>query len=218
MQRDVIGGTALIVGALASMVVMLLHPTGSDILHAQNFERQVNLGVAVHGLALAATPVLFFGLLGVSRRLGPSDLTIAALVAYGFGGVAILSAAVASGFVATGLFERIVATEGASRDWYHALGEYTGMVNQGFAKVYVVASSVAILLWSAAVLRGRRMARAAGFTGVVVGAGVLVAFLSGHLSLDVHGFGVVTFAQSAWLIWLGVLLCREARPASPHGE
>ena len=45
--------------------------------------------------------------------------------------------------------------------------------------------------------------------GVFVGAGILLAVLSGHLRLGVHGFGIVVLAQSAWLIWVGGLLCRE---------
>jgi hypothetical protein len=36
-------------------------------------------------------------------------------------------------------------------------------------------------------------------------------FFAGHLTLDVHGFGVITFAQSAWLISIGVLLCVDRR-------
>ncbi len=84
--------------------------------------------------------------------------------------------------------------------------------------MYVVASSLAIMLWSAEVVRSRRMARATGVAGLAVGAGVLVGFLSGHLSLDVHGFGIVTFAQSGWLIWLGILLCRPGRVSSNRNE
>lgn len=214
MQRDVIGGTLLIAGSLANMLVMSLHPTGQQILHAPNFA-QAHLGVMVHSLALAATPIIFLGLLHLSRRLGPSDLTTAALVSYGFGGVAIMSAAVASGFVATGVFEQILTAEAGSRDVYHALAGYTGLVNQGFAKVNVAASSVAILLWSTAVLTSRRFSRAAGVAGLVVGAGILVAFLSGHLILDVHGFGIVTYAQSGWMIWVGILLLLRGRSAPP---
>jgi len=51
--------------------------------------------------------------------------------------------------------------------------------------------------------------------GAVIGAGVLLVLLAGYLRLDVHGFGIVTFAQSLWLIWLGVLLCREGEAAHP---
>ena len=218
MQRDVIGGTLLIAGSLANVLVLSLHPTGQEMLAASNFQQQAHLGVIVHALALIATPVVFLGLLGLARRLGPSDLTTAALVGYGFGGVAIMSAAVASGFVATGVFERILSAGAESRNVYHALAEYTGLVNQGFAKVYVFASSVAILLWSTAVLRSGRMTRSAGVAGLVVGAGVLVAFVSGQVSLDVHGFGLITFAQSGWLIWLGILMCRRIPAALAEGE
>jgi len=220
VKRDWFSGTLLIVGSLAGMVVMTLHPTGRTMITPENFPRQAFLNVTVHGIALAALPSLFVGLVGLSRRLGPSDLTIAALVAYGFGAVALMSAAVASGFVATPVVERLLMVQAESRGVYQALLTYTGLLNQGFAKVSVVASSVAVLLWSAAIWRSGRIVRAAGVAGALVGAGVLLAFLSGQLRLDVHGFGMVTFAQSIWLIWLGVLLCwvQGASPATrqPH--
>lgn len=213
MQRDVPSGILLIAGALASMLVLSLHPTGHEILSAGDFQEQANLNVMIHGLALAATPILFLGLLGVSRRLGHSDLTTAALVAYGFGAVAIMAAAVASGFVATAVLEQISVGAGDADDVYHVLGWYTGLVNQGFAKVYVVAASVAILLWSVAVFKSEAMGSAVGVAGLVAGAGVLLAFLSGHLSLDVHGFGILTFAQGGWFIWLGILMCGRRKTA-----
>jgi hypothetical protein len=211
MKRDTFAGILLIAGSLVGMLVMMLHPTARDLMSQENFARLATLNAGVHGAALASLPILFLGLLGLARRLGPSDLTTAALVVYGLGAVAIVSAAVASGFVATPMFQRMLSAGAGSRDVYSALLYYTGVVNQGFAKVNVVASSVAILLWSAAILRSRRMARSAGIVGVFIGACVLLAFWAGHLRLDVHGFGIVTFAQSGWLIWVGVLLCRNER-------
>jgi hypothetical protein len=53
------------------------------------------------------------------------------------------------------------------------------------------------------------MSRAVAVAGIAIGAGALLGFFGGHLQLDVHGFGVITFAQSAWLIWIGLLLCRK---------
>ena len=137
MRRDLVSGTLLIVGSLAGIAIAALHPTGHDILTAQNLQGQVQLGVMVHAAALVAVPILFLGLLGFSRFLGSSDLTTAALVAYGFGGVATISAAVASGLVATALFERIRAAQGPGV--YDALAWYTHLINQGFAKVHLVA-------------------------------------------------------------------------------
>jgi hypothetical protein len=216
MKRDLLSGILLITGALTGMAVMVLHPTGRTMITHENFQSQGLLNMAVHGVALAAVPVLFLGLLGLSRRLGSTELTTAALVAYGFGAVAVMCAAVASGFIATPVIEQILTGPAESRAVYHVLLSYTGLVNQGFAKVNVAASSVAVLLWSAAIWQGGRMPRAPGVVGGVIGAGVLLVLLSGYLRLDVHGFGIVTFAQSLWLIWLGVLLCREGGVRYPE--
>lgn len=209
MKRDVSSGILLIVGALAGMLVMSLHPTAHDLLEPGGFARQAHLNAMVHGLALAAVPALFLGLLGLTRRLAWPELGVAALVAYGFGGVAVATAAVASGFVATEVIERMLAAEAGSRDIHRALLAYTGIVNQAFAKVHVVATSVALLLWSAAILKTRLMPRIVGHAGAVVGGAVLLAFFGGHLRLNVHGFGIVVALQAVWLIWVGVLLCRS---------
>ena len=207
----------LIVGALAAMVVMTFHPTGHTPITRENFPSQALLNVTVHSLALVAVPTLFLGLL--ARRLGPSDVTTAALVAYGFGAVAIMSAAVASGLVVTAVIDQIFTGPTESRAMNQVLLTYTGLVNQGFAKVNVVASSVAVLLFSAGIWRSDRLARAAAVAGAVIGTGLLLTFFFGGLRLDTHGFGIVTFAQSLWLIWLGVLLCREVEPAViPHSS
>lgn len=219
MKRDVSSGILLIIGALAGVAVMALHPTAHRLMTGPDAARQTGINVLVHGVALAAVPVVFLGLLGASRRLGFPDLALAALVAWGFGAAAVISAAVASGFVAPAVIERLLEAQGGERDVFHALLAYTGFLNQAFAKVYVTATSAAILLWSAAIVKDRRLARSAGIAGILVGAALLLGVLSGYLRLNVHGFGVVTLAQSAWLIWVGVLLCRgdPSRPGAAAG-
>ncbi|MGH7418237.1 MAG: hypothetical protein ACREKB_10730 [Candidatus Rokuibacteriota bacterium] len=212
MKRDLVSGILLIAGYVAMLVVMSFHPTGHNLVSPERFAGLARINVTVHALAVATIPVLFLGLLGLTRRLGSSDLTVAALVAWGFGGVAVTIAAVANGFVATGVVGRMLAVGDASRDVYHVLLTYTSLVNRSFANVHVVAMSVAILLWSAATLRSLRMGRAVGIAGVVAGAGILLGFFSGHLRMTVHGFGIVVLAHAAWLIWLGILLCRPGPP------
>lgn len=202
-------GLLLLAGAGTFILVMMHHPTGHAMMSAENFGRMARLNVFIHGLALAAIPILFLGLLGLTRRLGSTDLATAALVLFGFAGVAVMSSAVASGLVATRIMDDMQSADEGSRAVAHALLDYSGQVNHGYTSVYVVASSAAILLWSAAILKGRAMSRAAGAAGILVGAGVAVAFLSGHVGLGVHGFGMIAFAQSAWLVWIGLLLCLE---------
>jgi len=212
MKREIGSGVLLIAGSLAGVVVMLLHPTAHGLMDRQSGQHLSQLNTVVHGLALAAVPATFLGLVGLWRRLQASDLATTALTAYAWGCIAVMSAAVASGFVAPGVIARIIAAEGSKIP--DAFLMYTGLWNQGFTKVYVVASSIGIVLFSAAILRTGRVARATGVVGALVGALILLVFFAGRLTLDVHGFGIVTFAQSAWLVWVGILLCREGGGAS----
>src|SRR5512140_3474023 len=147
MTRDAIYGSALIAGALAGMVTMVMHPTGNQLL--ADVQHVAPLGLAVHALALAALPVSFFGAIGLARALGStSDAALAGLVAYGMAQLAVMIAAVASGLLAPALAAQLVSSTGAEHDLAGALFHYTGAINQAFAKVFVVASSAAILLWS----------------------------------------------------------------------
>lgn len=213
MQREKASGILLIVGALMLVLVMVAHPTGHQMANAgPDLGRLMHINMVVHGAAIASVPILFLGFLGLSRRLGFTDLTVAALVFHGFAGMAVLGAAIASGFVATGALHEMLHGDAANRGLYNVLLEYTHFFNQGYAGVYVAASSMAILLWSAVMLREKRMGGAVGIAGVIVGSLVLLFFLVGHLQLDVHGFGIVVVAQAAWSTWVGILLLKD-RPA-----
>lgn len=151
------------------------------------------MAVGVHALALIGLPVGFFGTIVLSQRLE----ALGALVAYGFGLVAVMNAAVYSGLVAT----RVAGQ-------YPDLFLYTGYQNQGFALVYVVASCAAIVLWSIAMFK---RARSIAIAGVIVGPLILIVLFSHLIGLDVHGFGAIVFAQSAWFIACGVWLVRLER-------
>jgi len=43
--------------------------------------------------------------------------------------------------------------------------------------------------------------------------GIVLVLASGHLRLDVHGFGLVVVAQAVWFITTGIEVA-QARPAS----
>lgn len=204
MKRDTAGGILLIAAAASGALVMVMHPTAHDLMNADSGPRMAHVNVMVHSLALFVTPIAFLGLVGLWRRLEGSQLATAALVAYGWGLVAIMGAAVASGFVAPG----VTVADGSTTPG--ALLHYTGLWNQGFANVDVVGTSVGILLFSIAILTRRAMQPWVAIFGALVGLLIPCFLFIGHLKLDVHGFGIVMFAQSAWLIWIGVLLCSDA--------
>jgi hypothetical protein len=213
MKRDVVSGVLLIVASLLGMLVMLHHPVGHDILEGGNFERMAGLNQLLHGIAIASIPMTFLGLMGMWRRLAPSDLATAGLVVWAFGGLAVLIAAAASGFVATDVMKEMNGAEGAMRDTYRLFADYTHSWNQAFAKVDVVATSVALLLFAFSIEKTKRFNRLVGLLGLVIGGATLLAFFGGKLKLNVIGFGFVIFAQAAWLIAVAAVLMREPKSA-----
>src|SRR5438874_4814972 len=136
---------ALLIGVIAPLLIMGMHPTGASL--TTGGARLVLINHLVHGVSLAAQPIVFLGLLGLWRS-ARSDAATAALVFYAFGIVAILSAAVLSGFVAP----EVVAER--------PLLFYTGQPNQGFAQVRVAAIGASLILWGAP-LSSARLAAAA---------------------------------------------------------
>jgi len=215
VKNESVYGGALVAGALTIIVTMALHPTGSQLL--ADVQHTAAVAVAVHAIALAGLPVSFFGAIGLTRRLAEDgEAPIAALVAYGMAVVAVLIAAVASGLLATGLAAQIAHSAGSQHDLALALFEYTARINRAFAKVYVYASSAAILLWSASIVSHRRLAPGAGILGITIAVLALAALSVGHLRLDVHGFGAVALSQGIWMITVGTLMLR-ARPRRAAG-
>jgi hypothetical protein len=86
---------------------------------------------------------------------------------------------------------------------------YNSQLNQAFSRVYAVASSMAILLWSVVIVRDRALARGVGIYGCVLGAITVAGVFSGRLNPDVHGFGLIIFGQALWFILSGASLCRD---------
>lgn len=215
MTDDRMSGWALIAGSAASIITMSLHPTGHDLFAPGQFHSTARLGVAVHALALVSLPVLFLGGCGLSRRLASANrLAFAALITYGFALVAVMNAAIFSGLVAPGVASRIIDAEPTAADAWRIAFRYNGDLNQAFALVFVVASSVAILLWSLAILRSANLARGLGTYGCILAPIAMLAVLSGHLRLDVHGFGAIILGQAIWFVSAGMQLFKTGQPAN----
>ena len=215
MPREPAAAILLLIGTLAGMTVMALHPTGADIVNAQNFAGHALLNRSVHGVAIASLPLLFLGFAGLCRRLGWPDIAVAGLVAYGFAAVAVMIAAVASGFIATDLIERMFTADAATLPILRVLMGYTHEWNQAFAAINVVAASAAILLWSIAILKSGAMPRALAYAGIAIGILVPAVVISGHVRLEIHGFGAIVFLHGAWTIAVAAFLFRADSRKGP---
>jgi hypothetical protein len=210
---------ALIAGAIGGIVTMILHPTSHDLFMPGQLASISHLSGVVHTLAIASMPLLFLGALALSRRLASTDhLSVSALVVFGFALAAEMVGAVLSGFVAGGLGGEMIASGPPASDVWRILFNYNGRLNQAFIEVSVVASSTAIVLWSASIVRSRRLAPGIGVYGLFLGVATIIAFMSGHLRLDVNGMGLVVFIQAVWYITVGILLWRLKETAGRNSE
>ena len=208
MKQTKIYGVALIIGALGTIVTMVFHPTGADLLHqnSDTASRGEFAALVTHSIALFSYPLLGFGLLGIYRRMENRHLTSAALIAYFFGGVGVMIAAAMSGLIAPSITREILSADDSTRPILHLLLDYNFSINQAFTKIFVVASSLSILLWSLSIRKAGKLALGIGIFGFLVSIVSLAALFGGHLRLDVHGFGTLAFSQATWFILVGVFM------------
>jgi hypothetical protein len=205
-----LGGAAMIAAAVAGILIMAVHPTSHNLLAPDKFPIVAAIGEAVHIFAIISTPVAFLGALALARHMdSPNRLAMSALAIYGFALVAIVSAATFSGLVAIPILQKIVEQPQSAAQW-EGFATYSGIVNQGFARIYTILASIAIALWSVQIVRTRMLPRAAGIYGLVIAPVIFIAVASGHVRLDVHGFGAVVLLQAIWFIAVGAALYRTS--------
>ena len=201
------------------MITMSLHPvTGGHPITPAQFEKLAMLMIGVHVLAIAGIPFSFLGALALTRRLdSPNRLALAGLVVYSLSLVAVLIAPAISGLVGTEIIRHVIERGPDSEQW-RTLMKYNFLINQAFAKIYVVASCSAVALWYVTIVRNNALPMAIGTYGLLFGSVSVIALISGALSLDAHGFGLVIFSQAIWFIVAGILLLPFSEPHASTPE
>lgn len=208
MRTERVGAAALLIGAAFTLAVGALHPSGHDVIHGGGGPVSAgSLGRWVHGAALAATALTFFGYLHLSNRLGlKRPLVQLALICFAMSAAATLIAATISGYVSTPMLERAAGEEGAHRAAFLTSAALAGRFNQGFALVEAAFAAAAVALWALAWTgrsAGAWIMRALGLVG---GLGLLAGLFSGHLVMDMHGFLVRVVVLTAFAIGAGLWL------------
>jgi hypothetical protein len=217
VQHERLSGWALILGAIGGIVTMGFHPSGSDLMApADGAAHLARVALVTHALGIASCPVSLIGAVGLSRHVAKGRASsLLPLVVYATALVAALSATVNSGLVGPKIAQRMMEAQGMRLEALTALFLYAGLAARAFTGVFIVASSAAVLLWCAEILTRKSFPLWLGAAGAAASTLTLVAYLSGHVRLDVHGFGLLLFAQSAWFIAAGVLLIRHPQIPNP---
>ena len=167
----------------------------------------------VHGILIVAAVVMVYGFLGFAMCLGLGrPLVRLGLVAYVFGSAALILAAIVNGLVFPEVAARYAERSLAEMETAGAVLAWGWEFNQALDISGVLAWSVAVCVWSLALLRLPGAWRWIGGVGVVFAVAGALAFLTGLLSFDVHGFGMYLVAQSLWCLAVAVGLAIATRP------
>jgi hypothetical protein len=162
-------GIALIGGSLGGIVTMAMHRVAQGSLTTEQVAHLMTLSGAARSLAMVSTLLLFLGSCGLARSVATADrIAFAGIATFGFACVAALIAAAVSGFTVPSLIDRMAHdAAGAAHQWQIVV---TGIfqINQAFARIYSVATSMAIILWSVSALRNGGCARGVAIYGCII--------------------------------------------------
>ena len=200
MTDDRKSGLALMAGSLGGILTMAIHPTGGGPLTPDQVEKLATMSAVAHSLAMVSFVLVFLGACGLVRRIAATDrLAFSGLVVYGVACIAVLIATAVSGFIVPGMM-KLMAHDISSAPTWKILITGIFQINQAFAKIYTVATSVAMVLWSVSALRNGGLGRKVAIYGCVISPIIIVAIASGRLRLDVHGMGAVVLGQAIWFM------------------
>jgi hypothetical protein len=204
-------GIAIAVCALATIVAVAHHPTVSARAPAQAMSAMLRIATAdrvVHGVLIAVLAALLYGFTVFSLRRGlHRDTSVAGLVAYAIGIVALIGAGLIDGFLFPALAERYAgAPADAAQAAVPVLVAGAAMV-QILSKLGLVAMSAGVALWSADLVTTPGVLRTTGALGFVFGLGTIgVVAFAGHL--NPHSLSAIVVVQAVWYVAVAALLVR----------
>jgi hypothetical protein len=192
---------------------MALHPTASVSLSAEQASRLMETSGVAHSIGMVSVLLLFLGACGLTRRIAAADrLSFAAIVTFGFACVAVFIAMAVNGFIIPAIMKRMVSDIPAAAHQWQIVVVGILQINQAFARIYSVATSLATILWSVSALRNLGLGRGVAIYGCVVAPLTILGIGIGHLRPDVHGMAVIFLGQAIWFILVGSQL--HSRPAN----
>lgn len=207
-------GAAILVSVLLMSITMGLHPVGGDIDH---LIRVTPLIVFTHTIAIISVPVLIYGSWGLSRLLGSgSGLVQAAFITFSAGLAAVLGAAALNGLAVPIFVSGLADANERTLETASLILRYGFSLNQAFDVIFIIFACGAVILWSVAILRTRRLPAWLAVIGLVAGASALVTLAGGYVLTDLRGFRIFMAGFILWLLLAGVEMVRKGSAAKPH--
>jgi hypothetical protein len=205
-------GLAIALGSLLSVVFMAYHPTIQAADPAEFVEamaQEARLDGIVHAALIVLMGILLYGFSCLATRLGTSIFTVrAGLVAYAMGTGAMVAAALIDGFLIPDFVRRYQGRPADALEIMRHMLTLCSLAIGVCARMGVIATSLAVMLWSLSLIRRPGVLRVVGTLGCIVGALPVAALLLGYLPMNKHGVLAFVLGQTAWSLALGVQMIR----------
>lgn len=205
-------GIILIVGSLLAFGGMSLHPSGggAPLEMVRRIIQSGSFNAAVHGFLMAVYLLLVLGFFGFSRWLGGNrPLVQAGFIAYVAGAFAGIAAAISAGFVMRSIALGYTDAGPGQEDLVRNAFRVAGAFNYAWGRMWMLAISIAVLLWSIALLRRESPARLVALFGIAVGGVGTIGFVTGLISLSIMAVLGVIAGHTLWSVAAGWLLVRR---------
>ena len=207
-QIDRSYGVAILVSVALMTVTVGLHPAGGGIEH---LTRITTLIVVTHTIAIISVPILLFGAWGITKKLGTdSGLAVAGLITFSTGLFAVLIAAALNGLALPFFVNGLKNADAKTLEEAGLILRYGFAINQAFDVIFIIFLSAAVIIWSVAILRSKKMPVWLAVFGLVAGSAAIIALASGVVLTHLQGFRFFMAGFILWLICAGIQLLRTA--------
>jgi hypothetical protein len=212
IPNGTIAGILIAAAAALTLFAVAHHPTVAGLAPAEAIAEIVRLAPMdrlVHGSLIAILGALLYGFTVFSLRRGlHRETVVAALIAYAVGVLSSIGAAMIDGLITPDVAAQYAGASEENTFVAVRLLSYGGLAIQVLTRLGTLAMSLAMLLWSAELLRAQGALRFTGILGCVaalIPIGVLIA--QHHITPS--SLGVIVLAQGIWYVAIAALLVRK---------
>lgn len=197
-------GYALILGSIFLIITMVLHPTGGSFEHLLKI---INVIVTAHVVAILSIPITLLGFWGFQQRFTKAwGLSTLAFITLSIGLLSALIAGALNGLVLPLYIDKYRDATPETIAATMPILKYNGALNHAFDYIFISFISLAILMWSVAILLTKTYPAWLAYLGIALNVFVLVGLTIDFNFVNLQGFRVFIFGLVGWIVAAGYLL------------
>lgn len=203
-------GIVLVILSLLSIFAMLHHPSVSAVdIQEQiaELQHEASVNEFVHGVLIAIT-LLISVCLTVYAKLRSTyrPLIMVGMMSFWLGSLAMLVAALMSGFVVPDLGQMYSGKSSSELDVFKGLWGMSWQINQAFAEFGTVSWCAAMFFWAFDMLKQSARIKVFGAISLVTSVVIAGSLAMGLVKLNVAGMTAILVAVCVWQIGIAAIL------------